>query len=47
MNEKKRKNESYNLTIWKEILIILRVVGEEERKVGKIHTMIYIFFSAL
>ena len=47
MNEKKRKNGSYNLTIWKEILIILRVVGEEERKVGKIHTMIYIFFSAL
>lgn len=35
MNEKKRKNGSYNLTVWKEILIILRVVGEEERKVGK------------
>ena len=46
MNEKKGKNGSYNLIIWKEILI-MRVVGEEERKAGKIHTMIYIFFNAL
>lgn len=47
MNEKKRKNGSYNITVWKEILIILRVVGEEESKGGKIHTMICIFFDAL
>lgn len=46
MNEKKGKNGSYNLIIWKEILI-MRVVGEEERKAGKIHIMIYIFFNAL
>lgn len=46
MNERKRKNVSYNLIVWKEIMI-MRVVGEEERKAGKIQAMIYIFFNAL
>lgn len=37
---RERENVSYNLIVWKEIMIMR--VGEEERKAGKI-VMIYIF----
>ena len=37
---KREKSGSCNLIVWKEILTVLRVTGEEKKKVGKFHTMI-------
>ena len=42
---RKREKMYLIIIVWKEIMI-MRVVGEEERKAGKIHAVIYIFFNA-